>query len=42
MRSRWRRFDVLLPLKFNDGEEVPGEWIADAVLEIVEQFEAAS
>ena len=42
MSSRWRRFEVLLPLRFNDGRDVPGEWIADAVLEIVEHFGAAS
>lgn len=29
MSSRWRRFEVLLPLRFNDGRDVPGEWIAD-------------
>jgi hypothetical protein len=33
---------VLLPLRFNDGRDVPGEWIAEAVLEIVEHFGAAS
>ena|SRR5688500_9400645 len=42
MSSRWRRFEVLLPLQFNDGRDVPAEWLADAVLEIVEQFGAAS
>jgi hypothetical protein len=42
MSSRWRRFEVLLPLQFNDGRDVPVEWLADAVLEIVEQFGAAS
>jgi hypothetical protein len=42
MSSRWRRFEVLLPLRFNDGREVPGEWIAEAVLEIVDHFGAAS
>ena len=42
MASRWRRFEVLLPLRFNDGRDVPGEWIAEAVLEIVEHFGAAS
>src|SRR4051794_13876164 len=42
MSSRWRRFEVLLPLQFNDGRDVPGELLADAVLEIVEQFGAAS
>jgi hypothetical protein len=42
MSSKWRRFEVLLPLQFNDGRDVPADWLADAVLEIVEQFGAAS
>ena len=42
MSSRWRRFEVLLPLRFNDGRDVPGEWIANAVLEIVDHFGTAS
>ncbi|MGI8467257.1 MAG: hypothetical protein ACR2N3_02285 [Pyrinomonadaceae bacterium] len=42
MSSKLRRFEILLPLQFNDGREVPPEWLAEAVLEIVKQFEAAS
>lgn len=42
MSSKWRRFEVLLPLQFNDGRPVPSNWIAEAVREIVEQFGAAS
>src|SRR5215218_3224496 len=42
MSSRWRRFEVLLPLQFNDGREVPPEWLAEAVLEVVDRFGAAS
>lgn len=42
MSSNWRRFEVLLPLRFNDGREVPSEWLAEAVLEVVERFGAAS
>lgn len=42
MSSSLRRFEVLLPLRFNDGREVPPEWMADAVLEVVERFSAAS
>jgi len=42
MSSKWRRFEVLLPLQFNDGREVPAEWLAEAVLEIVDHFGAAS
>ena len=33
---------MLLPLQFNDGRDVPAEWLADAVLEVVERFGAAS
>ncbi len=33
---------MLLPLQFNDGRDVLAEWLADAVLEIVGQFGAAS
>ena len=42
MSSSWRRFEVLLPLQFNDGREVPSEWLAEAVLEVVGYFGAAS
>jgi hypothetical protein len=42
MSSKWRRFEVLLPLQFNDGREVPPERLAEAVLEIVDHFGAAS
>ena len=42
MSSKWRRFEALLPLQFNDGRDVPAEWLADALLEIVEHFGAAS
>jgi hypothetical protein len=42
MSSRWRRFELLLPLQFNDGRAVPPEWLAEAVLEIVDHFGAAS
>lgn len=42
MSSSLRRFEVLLPLRFNDGRDVPPDWIAEAVLEIVDHFGAAS
>jgi hypothetical protein len=42
MSSKWRRFEVLLPLQFNDGRAVPAAWLAEAVLEVVDQFSAAS
>ena len=42
MSSNWRRFEVLLPLQLNDGREVPPESLAEAVLEVVDHFGAAS
>ena len=42
MNSKLRRFEILLPLQFNDGRDVPPEWLAEAVLEIVKNFGAAS
>src|SRR5688572_30270682 len=42
MSSKWRRFEVLLPRQFNDGKEVPPRWLADALMEVVENFGAAS
>ena len=42
MSSKWRRYEVLLPLQFNDGRDVPTEWLAESVLEIVDHFGAAS
>lgn len=42
MSSKWRRFEVLLPLQFNNGSDVPAEMLAEAVLEIVDHFGAAS
>jgi hypothetical protein len=40
--QQWRRFEVLPPLRYNDGRAVPPEWLAEAVLEIVDHFGAAS
>jgi len=42
MSSNWRRFELLLPLQFNDGRDVSPEWLAEALLEIVDHFGAAS
>jgi hypothetical protein len=42
MSNKWRRFEVLLPLRFNDGQPVPEELLAEALFEIVDQFGAVS
>lgn len=42
MNSSWRRYEVLLPLRFNDGRPMPEEWLPEAILELVDRFGAAS
>jgi hypothetical protein len=36
MDKRFRRFEILLPLRLNDGTPVAGELIADTLLELRE------
>ncbi len=38
MSSLQRRFEILLPRRFNDGQPVPEELLADTVLELRERF----
>ena len=40
--TRWRRFEVMFPLRFNDGRIVPRRWLGDAVKEVRAQFGAVS
>lgn len=42
MTSKLRRFEILFPLQFNDGREVPADWLVEAVFEIVDNFGALS
>lgn len=42
MSASFRRFEILLPRRFNDGQPVPDELIADALLELEERFGAVS
>jgi hypothetical protein len=37
-----RRYEILLPLRFNDGQPVPDELVADTLLELEQQFGAGS
>jgi hypothetical protein len=37
-----RRYEVLLPLRFNDGTPVPDELIAETLLELEDRFGAVS
>src|SRR5829696_1416803 len=42
MDKPYRRYEVLLPLRFNDGSPVPDEVIAETLLELEERFGAVS
>ena len=42
MSVSFRRFEILLPRRFNDGQPVPDELIADTLLELEERFGAVS
>ena len=42
MNKPYRRYEMLLPLRFNDGQPVPDELIADTLLELEERFGAVS
>ena len=42
MSSKLRRFEVLLPVRFNDGRDVPEELLGEAVNEIANQFGAVT
>jgi len=42
MQKQSRRFELLLPTKFNSGQQVPSELFADTLLELEERFGAVS
>lgn len=42
MSRKWRRFEVMLPRTFNDGRQVPPEWLSLAALEIADHFGSVS
>ena len=39
---KWRRYEVMLPLQFNDGKPVPRKWIGKAAREVAEFFGGTS
>ncbi len=40
--SASRRYEILLPLRFNDGQSVPDALIADTLIELEDHFGAVS
>jgi hypothetical protein len=42
MSTRYRRYELLVPLQFNDGRRVPDEFVAETILELRQRFGAVS
>jgi len=42
MSRAFRRFEILLPLRFNDGRPVPEDLVGDTLLELRQRFGAVS
>lgn len=42
MNNRFRRYEILLPLRFNDGKPVPDDMLGETVLELRQRFGAVS
>src|SRR5262249_25061114 len=42
MSSTLRRFEILLPLRFNDGQSVPDDLVGETLLELRRRFGAVS
>jgi hypothetical protein len=42
MSKSLRRYEILLPLRFNDGQTVPDDLVADTLLELEQHFGAVS
>jgi hypothetical protein len=42
MSRSLRRYEILLPLRFNDGQAVPDDLVADTMLELEQRFGAVS
>ena len=42
MSSSLRRYEILLPLQFNDGTEIPADFLSEAIFEAVDKFGAVS
>jgi hypothetical protein len=42
MSKSYRRFEILLPLQFNDEQPVPDELFGETILELRQHFRAVS
>jgi len=42
MSTSYRRYEILLPRRFNDGQPIPEEWLGEALIELRKRFGVAS
>jgi hypothetical protein len=42
MKRNLRRYEVLFPLQFNDGSDVPQSWRSEAAEELLERFDGVT
>jgi hypothetical protein len=42
MKSKWRRYEVLLPARFNDGSDISDDLIGQAVDEVMAVYDGAT
>ncbi len=42
MNTSYRRYEILLPRRFNDGQPIPDERLGEALIELRKRFGAAS
>jgi hypothetical protein len=42
MSITYRRYEILLPRRFNDGQSIPRRWLTEAVVELRERFGGVS
>ena len=42
MSKSLRRYEILLPLRFNDGQPMPDDLVADTLVELEQRFGAVS
>ena len=40
--SKWRRYEILLPLRFNDGRPVPAQYVREIIEELRQRFGGVS
>lgn len=42
MSTSYRRYEILLPRRYNDGQRIPNRFVTDTLIELRDQFGASS